>query len=206
MSSVRFTVSLLVETLKIMILKNNIVICLLALLTLGACQSKKEQKEEIPLEETLPPDVKMVKGICKMQDSHVTDTVSWRGKLYTYDIKRTADENLPTVKDETDGLEYYDNQIDLKITQGEKTVFEKHFLKSSFDSYLDNGFRKSGMLEALVFDMTVPEGLRFATSVSYPQSDLYLPLLIIIDAEGNMTIKRDNVLDTYAQEEEEDGV
>jgi acetyl-CoA carboxylase alpha subunit len=59
------------------------------------------------------------------------------------------------------------------------------------------------MLEGLVFDTTVPEGLRFATSICYPRSDLYIPLVIIIDSNGKMSVQKDQILD--ASESEDDG-
>ena len=64
-----------------------------------------------------------------------------------------------------------DNHITLTITQDGKQLFQKIFTKADFSSYLDEGFKKNGILEGFVFDQAVPKGLRFATSVSYPQSD-----------------------------------
>ena len=57
------------------------------------------------------------------------------------------------------------------------------------------------MLEGLVFDMVTPQGLRFATSICYPRSDLYIPLVVTIDAAGQMTIERDEILDAEDMEQ-----
>ena len=49
--------------------------------------------------------------------------------------------------------------------------------------------------------MVTPQGLRFATSICYPRSDLYIPLVVTIDASGQMTIERDEILDAEDMEQ-----
>lgn len=110
------------------------------------------------------------------------------------------------VKDET-GQAYLDNVIDLKITRaGGSVFFQKRFTKTAFDSFLDDDYRNTGILEGLVFDKAEGGVLRFAASVSHPNTDEYIPILIKIDRNGNMKMERDVNLDTTSEEEEEDGV
>ena len=45
-----------------------------------------------------------------------------------------------------------------------------------------------------------------AASVSHPNTDEYIPILIKIDRNGNIKMERDVNLDTTSEEEEEDGV
>jgi len=172
-------------------------------LSWGACSNNKTKQVSEAAADTLPPDENIRHGIVQLERSHVNDTVTWRGKVYHYDIVREPDASLPQVKDEESGSIFSDNHIDLTITCGGKPIFQKRFQKTSFSSFLDAGFRRKGMLEGLVFDTTVPEGLRFATSICYPRSDLYIPLVIIIGSDGKMSIQKDQILD--ASESEDDG-
>lgn len=160
----------------------------------GAC-GNGATKTEKEATDSLPPDETINKGIVQLQSSHVNDTVTWNGKVYKYEIVRQADASLPCVKDEVSGDTFYDNSIALTISLDGKVFFNKKFLKTTFDKYLNAEFKKNGMLEGLVFDVVTPAGLRFATSVCYPRSDLYIPLAITIDNAGNMTIQRDELPD-----------
>ena len=108
------------------------------------------------------------------------------------------------VKDET-GQKYVDNNISLVITRGDgSTFFKRTFTKASFDSCLDDDYRKTGILEGLVFDRVDGNTLRFAASVSHPGTDEYIPIVLVIDRFANVSIKRDTQLDTNAEEEDEE--
>ena len=82
--------------------------------------------------------------------------------------------------------------------------FKKTFTKKSFDSFIDDDYRKTGILEGLVFDKNEGNVLRFAASVSHPNTDEYIPLLVKIDRKGNMTIEHDTNLDTTSNDDEEE--
>lgn len=178
-------------------------VCVCVSLLIAACSNNKTKQISETAADTLPPDENIHHGIVQLERSHVNDTVTWRGKVYHYDIVREPDPSLPKVKDDQSGSTFSDNHINLTITCNGKQIFQKRFQKTSFSSFLDSGFRQKGMLEGLVFDTTVPEGLRFATSICYPRSDLYIPLVIIINSEGKMSVQKDQILD--ASESEEDG-
>ena len=51
----------------------------------------------------------------------------------------------------------------------------------------------------MAFDCPTAEGLRFAVSICYPGSDIYIPLSITISPSGSYTIARDEVLDTATE-------
>lgn len=161
----------------------------------SACGNNSTTKTENEVTDSLSPDETIHAGIVQLQPSHVNDTVTWNGKVYRYDIVRKADTTLPSVHDEVSGDTFYDNAIVLSITLDGKEFFKKKFLKSSFDKYLNADFKKNAILEGLVFDVVTPAGLRFATSVCYPRSDLYMPLAITIDEAGNMVIQKDELPD-----------
>ena len=51
----------------------------------------------------------------------------------------------------------------------------------------------------MAFDQEQEGNLRFAVSVSYPMSDLYIPLLITIRPDGSYVISKDLVLDNVVE-------
>ena len=179
------------------------ILLLLALLFAGACQKAPRQSGNDNTSASLPPDETENNGIIEMQPSHISDTTTWQNRIYQYKIIREADKDLPPSTEEGSGTIFLDNHIDLTITCGEKEIFHHRFTKNSFSSYLDQGFLDNGILEGLVFDRVVPEGLRFATSVSYPRSDLYIPLLVIVNHQGQVSIMKDEVLDESIDERQD---
>ena len=85
-------------------------------------------------------------------------------------------------------------------------VFSKVFTKKDFDKQLDDDYRKTGILEGLVFDRVEDGKVRYAASVSHPQTDEYIPLVVMIDRMGHMTIDRDTQMDVSGQTEEEEEI
>lgn len=166
----------------------------------NSCSCNKTEKDAAEAADTLPPDETISKGVVQLERSHVTDTASWNGRLYRYDIVREPDNSLPKIKDEESGGTFSDNHIDLTITCEGRQILKKRFFKTTFNKFLDADFRQKGILEGLVFDIAIPEGLRFATSISYPRSDLYIPLVITVGADGQITIRKDEVLDSSEEE------
>jgi hypothetical protein len=59
-------------------------------------------------------------------------------------------------------------------------------------------------LEGLVFDKAEGDWLEFAASVSHPQTDEYIPLIVRLSRMGEISIKRDSQMDTNAIEEEKE--
>lgn len=131
----------------------------------------------------------------EMKDYHYSAEVKAGQARYTYDIVREADDTLPTVTGD-DGERYADNHIRLRVNRGGKEIFNKVFTKGLFGSYMEKGFMSHAILEGMVFDKADGENLRFATSVSYPASDIYIPLSITVSPDGGYQIAKDEVLDT----------
>ena len=108
------------------------------------------------------------------------------------------------VEDET-GQKFVDNRISLRVLRGDGSVFfSRSFTKAAFDNYLDDDYRKTGITEGLVFDKIDGNLLVFAASVCHPQTDEYIPLVITISNLGDVGIKRDEDLDTYGSEEQQE--
>lgn len=168
----------------------------LAAMTVAGCSEKKKSDTII----TKKVVAEKPSAPISMQEYDQDRDVEWNGKMVSSRIHRAPDSSLPMVKDET-GQPFVDNSITLTITRDDASVaFKKVFTKSTFDQYLDGDYRKTGILEGLVFDKIEGNRLRYAASVSLPQTDEYIPLVVLIAPDGSMTIERDTQLDTSAEE------
>lgn len=139
-------------------------------------------------------------GLQRMQVSDNEMNIKFKGKEYHSKVSRTPDESLPHVSNEM-GDTYVDNKITLRLTRGGENVLNKTFTKNDFSSVVDADFLSKSVLEGIVYDKTTPQGLVYAASVCYPQTDLYVPLSITITADGKMSIQKVDILeDDYSEE------
>ena len=165
--------------------------------TLTGCKQKK-QTEDIIVRKTEAPKPQ---APIRMQDYNQVKDVQWLDRSYQVDIRRMADDSLRMVKDET-GQKFVDNRIQLKVIRQDGSVFfSRTFTKADFNDYLDDDYRATGILEGLVFDRVEGLHLIFAGSVSHPQTDEYIPLVITLSNFGDVTISRDTQMDTSGSEE-----
>lgn len=139
-------------------------------------------------------------GLQRMQTSKSEMNIKFKGKEYHSLVSRTPDESLPHVTNEM-GDTYVDNKIVLRLTRGDATVLNKTFTKNDFASVVDAKFLSKSVLEGIVFDKTAPQGIVYAASVCYPQTDLYVPLSITITADGKMSIKKVDVIEEELEDE-----
>ena len=169
---------------------------LMAVLAIS-CGKKKESKDIIvPTAEVVKP-----KAPISMQPYSQQQEVAWLDKSYQVFINRVADDSLRMVQDET-GQKFVDNRITLRVVRADGSVFfKKVFTKATFDAQLDDDYRQTGILEGLVFDKVDGNNLVFAGSVSHPQTDEYIPLVVTVSNFGNVTIKRDDQMDTNSTQE-----
>ena len=143
------------------------------------------------------------RGIQRMQTSKSEIDIKFKGKDYRSFVSRTPDESLPHVTNEM-GDTYMDNKIVLRLTRGGESVFNKTFTKNDFSSVVDADFLAKSVLEGIVYDKTTPQGIVYAASVCYPQTDLYVPLSITITADGKMSIQKVDMLEDAYEEETPD--
>lgn len=171
-------------------------VLLMAVLAIS-CSKKKESKDIIvPTAEVVKP-----KAPISMQPYNQQQEVEWLDKSYQVIINRVADDSLQMVQDET-GQKFVDNRITLRVIRADGSVFfKKVFTKGNFDAQLDDDYRKTGILEGLVFDKVDGNNLVFAGSVSHPQTDEYIPLVVTVSNFGNISIKRDDQMDTNSTQE-----
>ena len=138
----------------------------------------------------------------RMQDYNQTTDVKWLNKNYQVVVSRTPDDSLRMVKDET-GQKFVDNRISLRIIRSDGSVFfSQTFTKAAFDSFLNDDYRKTGILEGLVFDKAEGNNLFFAASVCHPQTDEYIPMVVTVSNLGDVGIRLDNQMDTTGEERE----
>ena len=139
-------------------------------------------------------------GLQRMQTSKSETNFKFKGKEYHSFVSRTPDESLPHVTNEM-GDTYVDNKIVLRLTRGNETVLNKTFTKNDFSSVVDAKFLSKSILEGLVYDKTTSQGIVYAASVCYPQTDLYMPLSITITADGKMSIRKVDILEEDLNDE-----
>ena len=51
------------------------------------------------------------------------------------------------------------------------------------------------LLEGIVYDTVTAQGMVFAASVSYPQSDLYVPIRLTFTAGGHVSMETEDLLE-----------
>ncbi len=160
-----------------------------------SCKEKKDSTVIITKKIEKPA---IPSGPLAMSDYSWSKEIEWVGSTYTVAIKRYADKELPLAKDEA-GRSYYDNRIHVKIIRKDgSTFFDRVFTKKDFSAFADNEYGRTGALLGIVFDKVEEGHLSFAGSVGSPDtmSDEYIPLLVEISRQGNVSIKNDTQLDT----------
>ena len=179
--------------------KIQLFVALLMVTLMVSCGKKKESKDIIvPTVEVVKP-----KAPIRMQPYDQQQQVAWLDKNYQVFINRVADDSLRMVQDET-GQKFVDNRITLRVVRADGSVFfKKVFVKGDFDAQLDDDYRQTGILEGLVFDRVDGNNLVFAGSVSHPQTDEYIPLVVTVSNLGKIAVKRDDQMDTNSTQEQQ---
>ena len=171
-----------------------------ALLSLTSCGEKKKSSDIITqrVEKVTP------RAPERMQEYDDSRDIAWIGKQYKVNVHRHPADSLPMVKAET-GQKFVDNVISVKVLRADGSqFFARTFKKSDFLSYLDDDYIKTGILEGLVFDKAEGDFLEFAASVSHPNSDEYIPLVVRLSRMGQITIQRDTQMDTTGETPEQE--
>lgn len=165
---------------------------LLTVMLITGC-GKKKQTEDIIVKQA---EVPQPQGPMRMQPYNQDTDVKWLGKDYQVAINRVACDSLPMVTDEG-GQQFLDNSITVRIIRSDGSVFfSRVFTKASFVAQLDEDYKRTGILEGIVFDKVDGNNLILAGSVSHPQTDEYIPLVVTVSNFGQVTIGRDDLMDT----------
>ena len=171
----------------------------IGLVCFASCNSNGNDAKTENSDTILSFDETLNHGIIEMTTFHLTDTISYKGHVYKYDIVRVSDSTLALIKDAETQKVYMDNHVELSIMRDGESFYSKVFTKNDFVIFLDTGFQTNGLLEGFVFDKTTEDGLRFATSISYPQSDMYIPLTVTVKTNGSIVIAKENLIETESE-------
>lgn len=171
---------------------------LLGGLVLGACAACSQGQKSGGTDAEDPHVVMKAEagrqGPRRMELSDVTSRFRFQGKPCEAQVFRSPDETLPLVKDEQ-GNEFVDNRVTLRLTSDGRRLPDRVFTKSSFSSVVDEGFLRHAILEGVVYDTVTAREVVFAASVSYPESDLYVPIRLGISADGHVTMRAEDLLE-----------
>lgn len=167
-------------------------IFIIVLVVMSSCGGKKDTSGNTEQLMFQIDSVDHVTGLQRMQVSRINQNIVCSGKKYNLFIERAPSDSLPSVKSDL-GL-FADNRIVVKITRenGSK-VFARTFTKQSFSEYMNADNLRHFILEGIVFDeekTNEGKNIMLAASVSYPQTDLYIPFSITITPEGKMNITK----------------
>ena len=66
---------------------------------------------------------------------------------------------------------------------------------------IGDDFMAKSILEGIVYDKTTPEGIVYAASICYPQTDLYVPISITISPDGKISMKKEELLEEVYDED-----
>ncbi len=180
-------------------------IILLSLLLMVSCGKKKESRTII-----VPKmEAEKVTGPLEMQAiNNAENEVEWLGTTYKVVVNRQVDKDLPMVEYEN-GKKAYDNRIRLEVKRKDGSVFfTREFTKKDFERYVDDITKKRGVLLGIVLDRADEDNLIFGASVGSPDvlSDEYVPMELILNRMGSVTIKKSTQLDAIQEQPEDEGV
>lgn len=169
-----------------------------------SCQGngKKETDPDRYIITSAGDTIALSPGTKGLQTMLTEEDVELSGRKIHITIKREADESLPKVACEDD-ITYLDNRVTITLKDGNKDVVRKEFTKQTFSQYLDTTFTNNAILEGIAFDKTVAQGIKFLASVSYPESDLYVPFSITISIKGNVSIEKADMMDDLEETSEQ---
>lgn len=164
----------------------SVFIALTALAVTVSCK-KKEEKADIyiaPVEEKAVDDKPKISG-----DETISADIEWVG--YNCEIKRMHEEN--SIITDTDGNKYYNNTVNITITHGDATVFNRTFSESDFSAYIDNEYLKPSerILVGIAYNKLIDGNATFMATIGNPDpdSDVFMSVQISIDKNGGMSMK-----------------
>ena len=159
-----------------------------ALIVLSSCTQQNTKKEvTIQTEQTIDE-------VHSMPDYSYIDSLMQGSHKVVYSIERECAEDLPIVEDEY-GVKYKDNRYALDIRKDGNKLFSKKFTKADFNSILSEDFKKYGIIDGMRFNRAEEGKLYFNTCVSYPESDMTCPFLLIIGPDGSYSIEHDTTVE-----------
>ena len=173
----------------------------LLIVTMAACKGRKE-RETIELLPVAEQDT----VTHSMASCDYSDSIQAWGSPVTFLIHREPCDSMPVVTDQY-GTKYKDNLFVLTIEKDGQPFFRRKFTKNDFCHLMSSDFRQQGMFDGFRCAGFEDGKLVFGTCVSYPESDMTQPFLVVIARDGSCSIELDktpinaNPADSFASED-----
>ncbi|MCD8306419.1 MAG: DUF4738 domain-containing protein [Prevotella sp.] len=162
---------------------SRLIILIVALVLCGACRKQKAPRAIVT--KIAVPAVSG--GVMAMADETTERRFEWDGTYYEATVARTADKDLPAVKD-ADGNEYFDNQITLSISSPSGNIFHRTYRKADFATYINPQYVKpshSALLNIVFHEVRGGRAVFIATIGSPDErDDIYMPVELSISKGG----------------------
>ena len=177
-------------------MKKTSFILMLALPLLAGCGNKSEQAPASSIDTTTTTDTAAtpVPDGADAPWSFQTEEHAG-GHKYNIDIRREADNTLPTLADDT-GNPCLDNYVQIDIRRDDAPMFSRRFTKEAFLDLLSADDRKHCALQGIAFDRIEGENLIFGAQLGKPGSDSGPIFILTITPSGMVDIVKDYTQDT----------
>lgn len=159
---------------------------LVLVVALTACgEEKKAENKDTAVEQVVTKKEPLIAD----GDMQFTDSLTLGGHRLDVTIRRYADKQLPTVKDEIDN-EFYDNRVEITIVRAGEQVYNQEFAKESFASFLSAEEKGRGILVGMNVDREASSSqiVCLTAVVGAPGSDAVQKFLIKVPAAGGSPV------------------
>ncbi len=169
------------------------VVAVVAALPLVGCHRDKEAAQ------TEREGMETEEQIYSMPDYRSHEEVTLGGRVYAYNIERTASDSLPLVKDELGGAK--DNVVRLTLSRDGRTYYHSTLTKELFRSSMDENFYEHSILDGIRFVRAeAGRGLVFSLSVSEPGSDMTVPFSMTVADDGTVSFAKEEIMDVEIED------
>ena len=170
---------------------------LLTLLTLACANEKKPEPPQRVVE-----DVDAETGIISLRNYTIDDTITIGGNIYQYTCQFEHVDSMPVLIN-TQGLEYHECRVSIKINRQGKSIFDKTFYKNSLRDYVPADFLKTSTLVGVNYNYIKREAdrsaLYFILTVGDPDEtsdNMAYPLELRVNTDGTYSIQKAENLET----------
>lgn len=171
----------------------RILILLLSAAVITGCKDKTVRQETVVEKQ----ETRLSR---KLPDLHTTDTCNVGSHRYVYTIDRISNDSLGYVIDEF-GDKFSATKLTIGVVRDGNSLFRHTFTKDSFKKYLDKDFLDNSIVDGCRFIRIEEGNVYFELAVSYPDSDMSQPFLLVIAPDGSYNVSKDDSLfdeeDTY---------
>lgn len=160
----------------------------LLMLSTTACGDSSKKSENNEVKETkINPNVPQ-----SVPEYSKSDTITVKGKLYTYEFKFHNDKQSPLITN-SEGYKYYDNYVELTIYKGktDEVEFTHTFNTNSFKQYIPENIQAQSSLVGFNFnymELGKNDKFHFIAVVGDPDETTDIAYSIAIDINPDYSI------------------